>query len=429
MLRLGASAAVAAGLTATVSGCSAAMDDGVGPDGRVTIELWHGQVDSSKVAVEAMVREFNRTHPKIRVDAGGGGAVADDMLQKVTAALAAGAYPDVAYIYGSDLPNIARSPQVVDLTSWTGHGATPWQQYWPAAREAVTVNKHVRALPALIDSLAVVYNKKLFRQAGVPYPKAGWTWDEFVETARRLTDPGHGVFGTGWPGAGDEDTTWRLWPMIWDLGGEIVGPDGRSIGFADQGVRALQTLADLTRDHCVYIDSKPGGELMYQVFTGGRLAMVATGPWKLPDIIDAKVDYGVVPLPTYSGRPLTISGPDTWTIFDNGPARSRAAKEFVSWLIQPDQDVRLDLTAGTLPLSRISAARPAWLREVERTTGLEVFTKALDTARVRPVIPAYPQISQALGQAIISVLIGSRTPAQAIRACASTANAALRIPR
>ena len=42
--------------------------------------------------------------------------VADHMLQKVTAGLPAGNYPDVAYIFGSDLANLARSDKVVDLT-------------------------------------------------------------------------------------------------------------------------------------------------------------------------------------------------------------------------------------------------------------------------------------------------------------------------
>lgn len=192
----------------------------------------------------------------------------------------------------------------------------------------------MRAAAAVLDSLAVVYNKKLFRQAGVPFPKAGWSWDEFTDTARRLTDSGRGTFGTGWPGTGDEDTVWRLWPMIWDLGGEVIAADGGRVGFAEQGAQALSTLARLAHDRSVYVDPKPGSEQMYQVFLSGRMAMVATGPWQLPDVITAKVDYGVVPLPTYSGRPVTISGPDTWTVFDNGSARSRAAVEFVRWMIR-----------------------------------------------------------------------------------------------
>jgi multiple sugar transport system substrate-binding protein len=422
-LLLGAASAAA------VSGCAGGGSDGVGADGKVTVELWHGQADTARKALEKMVAEFNRTHPAIHVDAGGGGVLSDAMLQKVTAALAAGSYPDVAYIFGSDLASVARSPRVVDLTDAMRVGPTPWSAYWKPVRDAVTVNGRVRAAPAMLDSLAVVYNRKLFRRAGVPFPRPGWSWDEFTAMARKLTDSGRGVFGTGWPGVGDEDTVWRLWPMIWDLGGEVVAADGKHIGFADQGVRALETVDRLARDKSVYVDMKTGSEQMYQVFLSSRMAMVPTGPWELPDIVTAGIDYDVVELPTYSGRPVTISGPDTWTVFDNGSARSRAAVEFVRWMMQPAQDVRWDASAGSLPLSTVTSDRPGWRRHSADTTGLDVFTDSLRSARVRPIHAAYPQISQALGEAAVSVLLGRASPKNALHRCADKADAALLIPR
>lgn len=424
VLRAGAGAAAATALSA----CGGGSHDGVGADGRVTIEMWHGQSDTGLKAIKALTQRFTRSHPHIRVDLGGG-VLSDAMLQKVSAALASGAYPDIAYIFGSDLAGVARSPQVVDLTDMVHTGRTPWNNYWASAREAVTINGRVRASPALLDTLAVVCNKKLFREAGVPLPEAGWTWQDFEETAHRLTNSSRGTFGTGWPGVGDEDTVWRIWPMVWDLGGDVVAADGRSIGFEESGVRALGTVEALAKARSVYIDPKPGTEQMYQVFASGRMGMVVTGPWQLPDIREAKVDYAVVPLPSYSGKPITISGPDTWTVFDNGEARAQAARTFVSWLAQPEQDVQWDVQAGSLPLSRRSEAMPAWQAQAADTEGLDVFTKALETARVRPVHPAYPQVSTALGQAVVSVLLGKSTPAQAMRRCAGDARAALVIPR
>ncbi|MFD5748068.1 ABC transporter substrate-binding protein [Streptomyces sp. NPDC127033] len=428
ILRRGTGLALGAAASAALTGCGAGAADGVGPDGRVTVELWHGQTDNARTAIEALVREFNRTHPRIRVDAGGG-VLSDAMLQKITAALASGSFPDIVYVFGSDLASVARSPSVVDLTDTFRSGPVPWDDFWEPARDAVTVNGRVRAAPALIDSLAVVCNKKLFRAAGLPLPRPGWTWQEFTDTAARLTDRRRSVFGTGWPGVGDEDTVWRLWPMVWDLGGEVIAPDGKSIGFAEEGVRALETVDTLARARSVYVDPKPGSEQMYQVFLAGRMGMVVTGPWQLPDIQDAEMEYHVVPLPSYSRRPMTIAGPDTWTVFDNGPARVRAARTFVTWLTRPAQDVRWDVQAGSLPLSRPTAALPAWRARDAETEGLSVFTRALDSARVRPAHPAYPQISQALGQAISAVLLGRSSPAEALRRCAREADAALLIPR
>jgi multiple sugar transport system substrate-binding protein len=412
----------AVGLAAGATLAACASDSGADADGRVTIEFWHGQTDASLLAIQDLVGAFEREHPEIKVNMGG--VISDEMLDKVLAALAAGSFPDVAYIFGSDLANIARSPKVVDMAS-----AVTGADYWPSVRSAITVNGQVRAAPALVDSLAVVCNPAIFNAAGVELPTEGWKWHDFVATAKALTDEGAGVFGTGWPGAGDEDTVWRLWPLIWDAGGDVIGKDGRGIGFADAGVKALQVVADLARDKSVYIDPKSGSEQMYQVFNSSRMAMVPTGPWQLPNIIDAGVEYTVVPLPTFSGKPVTISGPDTWTLFDNGSARVEAARTFVSWLIEPEQDVRWDLSAGSLPLSKQSESSPEWRKYSAETPGLDVFTTALETARVRPVHPAYPQISESLGKAIVSVLLERSTPEDAIRACAGEADAALRIPR
>ena len=50
------------------------------------------------------------------------------------------------------------------------------------------------------------------------------------------------------------------------------------------------------------------------------MAMVPTGPWQLPEITEHKVDYGVVQMPSFNGKPVTISGPDTWMVLDNGDA-------------------------------------------------------------------------------------------------------------
>jgi multiple sugar transport system substrate-binding protein len=414
------SAALAA--AGTLAACGKSSDDDQA-GGVVTVDLWHGQTDTGKKALDALIKQFNDTHPLIKVVGGGGGVTADSMLQKVTAGLAAGSFPDVAYIFGSDLASMTRSPQVVDLSA-----AMDLKDCWPAARDAVTVKGKVRAAPALLDSLCVVYNKKLFATAGLPEPKAGWTWDDFTSTAQKLTNPAKGVFGTGWPGVGDEDTVWRLWPMIWDLGGDVVNQDGKSVAFDKVGAQALGTIDKLRSDKSLYIDPKPGGEQLYQVFLGGRMAMVATGPWQLPDVIDKGIDYGVVPLPTYSGKPVTISGPDTWTVFDNGKARVKAATEFVKWLNDPQQDVRWDIQAGSLPVSTTTAALPAWKKHATATKGLQVFVDALESARVRPTITQYPQISQHLGEAIVAVLLGRKSPGDALGDCVKACNALLAVP-
>jgi multiple sugar transport system substrate-binding protein len=421
----------AAGVTAGLAACGGGSDGGGGAtaadDGKpVTITVWHGQNQSAAKVFNKLVGEFNASHPKIKVDSQVG-TLSDGLLQKVTAALAGGKYPDMAFTFGPNVANLSRSPKALDLTEAVKAAGWNWDDFFAPARTAVTIDGKVRAVPALIDSLAVVYNKKLFTKAGIPFPKAGWTWDDYRATAKRLTDRASGTFGTGWPATGDEDTTWRIWPMVWSAGGDVLSADGKSVGYAgDSGLKALTTASQMSKDDkSVYLDKTTGSEQMYRVFNNGRMGMVPTGPWELPDILTAKVDYGVVPMPTYGGQAVTISGPDTWMLFDNGTRRSTATIEFAKWLSQPAQDAVWDLDAGSLPLRHSSAEQQVWKDHAAKVTGVQDFVDVLDDARVRPVIKGYPKLSEAFGQAIAAVLLGQKSPQDALGEAVDGGNKAL----
>lgn len=58
-------------------------------------------------------------------------------------------------------------------------------------------DEHVYGLPAFNDIWLTFYNKKIFDDAGVPYPSAdGWTWEKYVETAKKLTNAEKGIYGS-----------------------------------------------------------------------------------------------------------------------------------------------------------------------------------------------------------------------------------------
>jgi multiple sugar transport system substrate-binding protein len=416
-------AALAAGLVACGGGASS---DKGSTGKRVSITLWHGQNQSAEKVIDRLVTRFNATHPAIHVDSQVG-APSDSLQQKTTAALAGGKYPDMVYIFGPNVASLARSPKALDLTAAVKQPGWNWNDFFAPARAAVTIDGRVRAVPSVIDSMAVVYNKKLFARAGIAPPKAGWTWDDYRAIAKRLTNASAGVFGTGWPGTGDEDTTWRIWPMIWSAGGDVLSADGKTVGYdGASSLRAMTTVSQLAGDKSVYIDKTTGSEQMYRVFNAGRMGMVPTGPWELPDVNRAKVDYGVVPMPTYGGQAVTISGPDTWMLFDNGKARAAATTEFAKWLSQPAQDVQWDVQAGSLPLRHSTAEQAEWKQQVRKVTGLQTFVDVLDNARVRPVTRAYPKLSEALGRSIAGVLLGQQTPQAAAGAAVSGGNQAIK---
>jgi multiple sugar transport system substrate-binding protein len=413
-------------LAAAGCGGSDSSGDDEQSGGVTEITMWHGQDDIAGKVLGQLAADFNKSQTKIKVNATTGGVVADQMRQKVTTALASGEYPDIAYIFGSDLANLARSDKVLDLTDDVKKPDFGWDDYYAPAKAATTVDGKVRALPALIDDLAVVYNKKAFKAAGVDEPPAdGWTWEQFAATSKALTDKSNGTFGTAWPAVGDEDTVWRIWPPVWQAGGEVITEDGK-VGFGGQpGEQAFGVVDRLAQDGSVYVDTKPDSDQTYQLFNNGKIGMVITGPWQLPDFIDAKIDFGVAPLPTFGGGPLTISGPDTWTLFDNGDKRSKAAIEFIRWLNSPEQDAKWVTKAGSLPLRKGTAEQAVWKDYQDEIPGLSVFLDGLDTARTKPTNPAYPQVSEAMGQSLVAVLLKRSSPSDALQQAVTTSEGVL----
>lgn len=78
------------------------------------------------------------------------------------------------------------------------------------------------AIPKDIDTCAVWYNKTMFDEAGVEYPSADWTWDDFREIAKKLTNPEKNQYGTAiTPGAYQE--SW--YSTIYAYGGEVLSED------------------------------------------------------------------------------------------------------------------------------------------------------------------------------------------------------------
>ena len=432
--RLGTSVAALVLLGGAIAGCGGggdSSDDSSASNGGepVEIEFWHGQTQGPAELLQAMIDDFNSSHPDVVVSKDAGGVNSDRMLQKVTAGLQADNYPDIAYIYGSDLANLAQGEQLLDLSTAIDDGDLNWDRFVDAGKEAVTVDDKPRAVPAFIDNLAVVYNKKIFDDAGVPYPTDDWTWDDFLSTAAELNDPEAGIAGFGWPGTGDEDTTWRIWPLIWQQGGDIVSEDGDSVGFdGASGEAALDVVAQAAADDSVYIDSTAGSERMQQLFASGKMAMNVAGPYTLPEYVDAKVDYGVASMLSFGGEHTTIAGPDTWAIFDNGDERVAAALEFMDWFSEPAQQLRWISEAGSLPLTNDVQDADGYADYEKSLPGLDKFIENTDLARTRATVAEYPQISQAMGKAVASVLYGEADPSEALSEAVDAANSELQVP-
>ena len=394
---------------------------------KVELTWWTGQTADAEKTLEALAKEFTAQHPNVTIQVSSGAPTTDDLLQKLTAGFASDTYPDISYAFGSWAGQLGDSTKALDITEQVKDPAIGWDQFPQAARDTASPGGRVIGFPAVVDNLALIYNPTLFAAAGVAEPTPDWTWDDFRAAAKAITDPSKNVYGTAFSVSGSEDTTWHVWPQLWQNGGEILSADGKKTAFAsDAGVAAVEFWRQLAvEDKSVYLDQTD--EKYGPLFMDGRVGMMISGPWQLSDLVQKKTPYKVQILPGTNGDHSTISGPDIWALFDHGDAnRAYWSTQLIAWLTAPAQDVRFNLANGNLPLRTAAQDTPEFQQYVKDFPGADVmFANLANAKKPRPTIAAYVELSGYVGKAVATVLQGGAPTKQALQDAAKQADQAL----
>ncbi|RZT28516.1 carbohydrate ABC transporter substrate-binding protein (CUT1 family) [Kribbella sp. VKM Ac-2569] len=419
-----------AGLTAC--GSSGQGASSLDKDAKVSLTMWTGQTENSEKILEGLAAEFQKAHPNVSIDVSSGASSTDDLLQKLSAGFVGNSYPDISYAYGSWASELEASGRTLDITDRVAEPDVKWNEFPEGARlTARPTGKKTIGFPAIVDNLTLLYNKTVFDAAGVPYPTDQWTWDDLRAAAKKLTNPATSTYGYAYSVSGAENTVWKMWPQLWQNGGEILSPDQKTAAFdSDAGVKALTFLRDMAvTDKSVYLDQT---DTKYeQLFRNNRIGMMASGPWVLYDLKTARTKYGVTLLPGTNGDHQTASGPDLWALFDHHDKnREYWAYEFANWLTSAAQDERWNVAVGNLPLRSSEVGSAAFKTQVKTYPGLDIMAaNGANAKKVRPTVSGYVGLSQAIGAAISEVLQGRAEPKPALEKAATKANTALEAAR
>src|SRR6478735_6564313 len=359
---------------AVLAGCGTDSTSSGGGGGAQTIQIWEGYTAAEAKAFSHMVSEYEAQHPGQKVSPLF--VNNDNTLQKVLTAVRGGSPPDIAYLYGSWAPNVAQIPQVVNLTQVVKRPSVNWNDFWTGERAVATVNGKVIGIPALVDNLAVVYNKTLFAKAGLPVPGPDWTWQDFVADAKKLTNPAIKQYGTAYVTPGTEDTVWHWEALLWEAGGQLLSADNKNAAFdSAAGLASLNTLRTMSvTDKSMYLD--PSDSAYSNLFNSGKIGMLVTGPW----------DLSAFPQVKY-------------------------------WAVQ----------TGNLPSRQSVGASAAVSQQMNAALpGVGAFIANLaNVKQARPQISQYPKISTILGNMVVSVLLGKSQPQAALTAAAQQVDQAL----
>ncbi|BDZ49782.1 ABC transporter substrate-binding protein [Frondihabitans sucicola] len=418
-----AAAAVLTGC-ASSSGGSSKLDT----KAKVDLTVWSGQNDQAEKILEGLAAQYEKLHPNVKIALSPGASSTDELLQKLSASFAGGTYPDVSYTFGSWASQLERSNRTLDITKEVAKPGVKWDEFTSAARAtAQPTGKKTIGFPAVVDNISLLYNKTVFDKAGLAYPTKDWTWDQFRDAAKKLTDSSTNTYGYGYSVSGSEETTWQLWPHLWQNGGDILSKNDTKAAFdSPAGVKAVSFLRDMAvTDKSVYLDQTD--TKFAQLFESDHIGMITSGPWELSALKTAGTKYGVVQLPGTNGDHQTVSGPDVWTLFDHKDAnRSYWSTQFTEWLTSAAQDEKFNVAIGNLPLRSSEANSPAFQAAEKALPGMDVMqANAANAKKARPTVPGYVGLSTAVGSAVSQVLQGQGTPAAALKTASSAADKAL----
>lgn len=350
-------------------------------------------------------REFMRRNPDIKVRFEN--LPYAQYWDKFQTMNAGGVAPDIIFMESSRFPKFASSGTLENLEPYvTRDGDIDIPDFYPKALESYKWKGNLYGLPNDIAIGVVFYNKDLFDEAGVPYPKTSWTWDDYLKAARMLTfdfdeDGRIDQFGTM---VGD----WRH--FVWQNLGETVDNPlnpTRSTMNTPTVREALQWLVDLRFKY--HVTTRPG-ELAdmggYEMFMTGKVAMVFGGHWDVPTYSKiTRFRWDVAALPKGKVRANNAYG-SCFSI----PSRSRhkeAAWRYIKFLSGPVGQKLMVGADFSTPARRSIARSKDYLKPPPDSES--VFINEIPFGHQLPLTPKYLEMQNITNEEMDLMWMGKRS--------------------
>ncbi|HOW71660.1 MAG TPA: sugar ABC transporter substrate-binding protein [Phycisphaerae bacterium] len=350
---------------------------------------------------------------------------------KLTMMYVAGCAPDVVHLDASCGALFIDNGMLMDLAPLMARDPSFDRSiYFENVLNITRRGEAVYAVPLDFTPMMMYYNRKLFQQAGVPFPRNGWSWEDFLTTCKALTVMPPGAKMPTQYGFNFENVLPFWIPLLWTGGGDVLSPDGRrASGYLDgqATVEAVQFLADLILKHRVAPSIAERKILGGDAFLNGKAAMDLKGHWTLIDYHapDRQLDVGVVGLPTRTGKPVTI-------IYVTGIAISRSTRhadlawEYLKYMTSAQ--VQIKRVASGLAISGNREAADFYRARDDQDNPIEAeFHQAVEYARPAwgATVENFP-MCEAFGQEMMEdILYGAATVPEATRRAAQYMDAVL----
>lgn len=300
----GALSLLVAGLFSVTAGAAYALDSDVTATLRVQI---YGS-DREVAVLEAAEARFKEKYPNVTFEnsldtvAEGWGAFGS----KVVSQFAANRDYDVYHVAVEVMRMLAERNLFVPLDDRMA-GTDLIEEYAPSLIAFGQYKDQTYFATSAWATIMINYNRAAFNERGVPLPQAGWTWDDFVVTAKAMTEKDASgtttKFGYEIPNA-----YFGLMPWFFSNGTSPLNEDWTASNMMDPKVKeTIQFLHDLVHVHGV--SPLPGSAFNGDdQFINGTVAMINRGRWIMNKITDANMDMDIAAFPSRVSGTTVLGG-------------------------------------------------------------------------------------------------------------------------
>ncbi|BDG34299.1 MULTISPECIES: ABC transporter substrate-binding protein [Anoxybacillaceae] len=372
-------------LSIALAGCSNSEKASEGKKGDVTLRIliWNNNPEGTKLENE-IFRAFEKENPGIKVKTVY--APYDKFNDKFLTMSAGGDQPDLVWIQPAAFGQFVAKGLLMDLTDRVEKEINK-DEFLPNVLELGQVNGKQYALIRDASAFQMGYNKDLFDKAGVPYPKDDWTWEDFLEAAKKLTKVENGKivqFGI---------ENFYTNELLVENGGGFVSPDGKKVIIdSPESIEAIQFGRDLIHKYHVQPTSAQS-QGMTNMFLAGKAAMRLLGPWDWADTAkNANFRWDVVPMP--AGKAGNVAAASYLPIgISKGTKHPEEAWKLLKFLTYgKGQDLQLNTISAVSVMKRNADKIESMKNAPENAKSLAKTLKEGKTVRNAPYTPEYAEI-------------------------------------
>ncbi|HAQ0619194.1 TPA: sugar ABC transporter substrate-binding protein [Enterococcus faecium] len=387
------------GMSLVFGACGNQEDSSEESANEITVSTWNYETTPEfKALFEAFEK---KTGIKVKaVD-----IASDDYDTKLTTMLSSGDTTDVLTMKNLlSYSNYALRDQLVDQTERIRELDTDAAE---ETYEMYDIDGKTYALPYRTDFWVLYYNKKMFDDAGIEYPK-NLTWDEYEDLAKKLSKNDGQVYGA-------YQHIWRSTIQAIAAAqneANLVEPDYQYMtDYYDRALRMQKEGAQMD------FGTAKSTKVTYQSqFEEQKAAMMYMGTWYMAGILANKeaskteVEWGITAIPQKKkGESVTTFGSPTAFAVNKNSKKQKAAQEFIEFAASEEG---AKVLAGVVPSYRTDEIDQLYFNLAGMPTD-EISKKAFSPDEIKlefPIDTYGPAIDKILQEEYDLVLVGDETP-------------------